>query len=298
MLLSRLYLKHQPQWCPTHGSLPLKCTVHGISTRSKGDLRTVGGTRVDATASGLSSEIERRAPCPFPATADLSNLICAVQASAIQCIRQLPKLITCALLLLRRLQGLQAPSPSTCTSTPATLAACASRVPSFSVVCTLAASPVDTPHRASPRPGTVEHSTNHHFATHQRAHCQFAQHALAYQGRRPLCLHPASRAPEVEGHQVADTLSPVGDVFNSLPRNFVVALGYNKGSAHTPLEHLRRPVPVFGHCRHLLPLCQRGARPVREDIRCYCALDWFITAHHTTVFATIAPDIDMAIPIQ
>lgn len=181
--------------------------------------------------------------------------------------------------------------PNVCTPSPSRRRPLATQRPSLPRSCAASLLPC-APARLRRR------LARQHLVTTASPPTAAAQHALAHQGRRPLRLHPPPRAPEVEGHQVAHPQPPVGDVVHRLPRDVVVALRHNQGPAHPPLEYIRRPVPVPRDCRHLLAVRQRGPRPVREDVCCYGAPGRHPCARHTTILATIAPHINMAVPIQ
>jgi hypothetical protein len=161
------------------------------------------------------------------------------------------------------------------------------------VACVAAASRTAPP--PSPRPHTAHRIHRRHDEQElPRLPRQPAdrRHAVAHKGPRPVRaaqLHPAPHAPQVAGHQVTDTQSPVRHVVHRRARDVAVALGHAQVAAHTPVVDIRRAVPVPRHRRHLRPVCQRVAGAVCEDVYCRPAHDGPVSSHYSTVPSSAAP---------
>ena len=91
----------------------------------------------------------------------------------------------------------------------------------------------------------------------------------------------------MEGYQVADTQSPVANVIYRLALLVILPLRYPAQPAHSPVVHIRCTVSVFGHCRHLLPLRERVAGALREDLCCNAAYDGLMFTYNEAISPTI-----------
>lgn len=101
----------------------------------------------------------------------------------------------------------------------------------------------------------------------------------------------------MEGYQVAHTQSPGPNVIHRRPRDVLLALGHAAFAAHPFLVHIRCPVPLPRHRRHLLPLRERGAWALCQNIHSHAAHDRPVFAHYTTISPPIAPYSYLAVPL-
>lgn len=93
----------------------------------------------------------------------------------------------------------------------------------------------------------------------------------------------------MESYALAHTQPTVSHVIHHLARNLFLACRHPAFAANTPVVHIRWPVPLPRHRRHLLPLRQRSPWPLCKDIRLCPAHGRSYATHNPPVLTASSP---------